>query len=81
MKGLKGLTRFSIMSFTTSKAKEVSHEGLDSSDLLRSVNGQSLLLSLLHCHHSSSLCMFCVSDKHVRFSYSLLSNFLGQQRI
>lgn len=27
---LKGATPFSIMSFTTSEAKEVSHEGLDS---------------------------------------------------
>lgn len=42
VKGLKGLTRFSIMSFTTSEAKEVSREGLDSSGLLLALSASML---------------------------------------
>lgn len=60
MKGLKGLTQFSVMSFTTSEAREVSHEGLDCSGLLGSVNRKSLLLSMLQCYHDSTLYVLCV---------------------
>lgn len=59
MKGLKGLTQFSVMSFTTSEAREVSHEGLDCSGL-ESVNRKSLLLSMLQCYHDSTLYVLCV---------------------